>query len=369
MKIGCVKEIKAQEYRVGLVPMHVKSYLQGGNEVLIESGAGVGSGFDDGAYLAAGATIVPSAAEVWQRADMIVKVKEPLESEYALLRPGLILYTYLHLAADEALTKAMMERQVTGIAYETIEVNGALPLLKPMSEVAGRLSIQEAAKYLEKPFGGRGVLLGGVPGVARGNVLIIGGGTVGTNAAQMAVGLGANVTILDTNINKLEELDQMFNGKVQTLYSTPAVLHDQLAKSDAVIGAVLIPGAKAPKLVKRDDLKLMKKGAVLVDVAVDQGGCFETTHATTHNSPTFEIDGIVHYCVANMPGAVPYTSTQALTNATLKYALLLANHALHDAIRLNPCLKSGINTYRGYLTNQGVADAFGMTYTDFSTIA
>ena len=369
MKIGCVKEIKAQEYRVGLVPMHVKSYLQANNEVLIESGAGLGSGFDDAMYVAAGATILSSAAEVWQKADMIVKVKEPLESEYQHLRPGLILYTYLHLAADEELTKIMVERQVTGIAYETIDVNGALPLLKPMSEVAGRLSIQEAAKYLEKPFGGRGVLLGGVPGVARGNVLIIGGGTVGTNAAQMAVGLGANVTILDTNINKLEELDQMFNGKVQTLYSTPAVLHDQLAKADAVIGAVLIPGAKAPKLVKRDDLKLMKKGAVMVDVAVDQGGCFETTHATTHNNPTFEIDGIVHYCVANMPGAVPYTSTQALTNATLKYALLLANHPLHHAIQLNPCLKSGINTYKGHVTNQGVADAFGMTYTDFATIA
>jgi alanine dehydrogenase len=369
MKIGCVKEIKAQEYRVGLVPMHVKSYLQGNNEVLIESGAGLGSGFDDAMYVAAGATILSSAADVWQTADMIVKVKEPLESEYQYMRPGLILYTYLHLAADEALTKIMLEKHVTGIAYETIDVNGTLPLLKPMSEVAGRLSIQEAAKYLEKPFGGRGVLLGGVPGVARGNVLIIGGGTVGTNAAQMAVGLGANVTILDTNINKLEELDQLFNGKVQTLYSTPAVLHDQLAKADAVIGAVLIPGAKAPKLVKRDDLKLMKKGAVMVDVAVDQGGCFETTHATTHNNPTFEIDGIVHYCVANMPGAVPYTSTQALTNATLRYALLLANHPLHHAIQLNPCLKSGINTYQGRLTNQGVADAFGMTYTDFATIA
>jgi len=365
MKVGCVKEIKAQEYRVGLVPMHVKSYIQAGHSVLIETQAGAGSGFSDEEYVNAGAVIIEKAADVWAQSNMIVKVKEPLESEYPLMKAGLILYTYLHLAANEKLTRELMNRKVTGIAYETIDVNGALPLLKPMSEVAGRLSIQEAAKYLEKPFGGRGVLLGGVPGVTKGYVVIVGGGTVGTNAAIMALGMGARVTILDTNLIRLEELDQLFEGKVQTLYSTPAVLHEEIAKADAVIGAVLIPGAKAPHLIKREDLKLMKKGAVMVDVAVDQGGCFETTHPTTHNNPTYEVDGIVHYCVANMPGAVPYTSTLALTNATLKFALLIANNSLDAAISKNKSLLSGINTYNGYLTNEFVAAAFNMTYTPF----
>lgn len=365
MKIGCVKEIKAQEYRVGLVPTHVKSYLQAGHTVLIETQAGAGSGFSDEEYQNAGALIIEKAADVWAQSDMIIKVKEPLEAEYPLMKEGLILYTYLHLAANEKLTRELMARKVTGIAYETIDVNGTLPLLKPMSEVAGRLSIQEAAKYLEKPFGGRGVLLGGVPGVTKGQVVIIGGGTVGTNAAIMALGLGAKVSILDTNLNRLEELDQLFEGKVQTLYSTPAILHEELKKADAVIGAVLIPGAKAPHLVKREDLKLMKKGSVMVDVAVDQGGCFETTHPTTHNNPTFDVDGIVHYCVANMPGAVPYTSTLALTNATLKFALIIAGNTLEGAIAKHKSILSGINTYNGYLTNQFVAEAFNMTYTPF----
>jgi alanine dehydrogenase len=365
MKIGCVKEIKTQEYRVGLVPMHVKSYLQAGHTVLIETLAGSGSGFSDDDYKNAGALIVEKASDVWAQSDMIVKVKEPLEAEYPLMKEGLILYTYLHLAANEKLTLELMKRKVTGIAYETIEVNGALPLLKPMSEVAGRLSVQEAAKYLEKPFGGRGVLLGGVPGVTKGYVVIVGGGTVGTNAAIMALGMGARVSILDTNLIRLEELDQLFEGKIQTLYSTPAILHEELTKADAVIGAVLIPGAKAPHLIKREDLKLMKKGAVMVDVAVDQGGCFETTHPTTHNNPTFEVDGIVHYCVANMPGAVPYTSTLALTNATLKFALLLANNTLEGAIAKNKAVLSGINTFNGKCTNQFVAEAFNMSYTPF----
>ncbi len=369
MKIGCVKEIKAQEYRVGLVPNHVKSYLQAGHSVLIETQAGLGSGFSDEEYESAGALILAKASDVWAQCDMIIKVKEPLESEYHLMKEGLILYTYLHLAANEKLTNELLKRKVTGIAYETIEVNGTLPLLKPMSEVAGRLSIQEAAKYLEKPFGGRGVLLGGVPGVTKGYVVIVGGGTVGTNAAIMALGLGAKVTILDTNLNRLEELDQLFEGKVQTLYSTSAVLQEELKKADAVIGAVLIPGAKAPHLIKRADLKLMKKGTVMVDVAVDQGGCFETTHPTTHLDPTFEIDGIVHYCVANMPGAVPFTSTLALTNATLKFALLIADNPIEFAVMKNPAILSGINTYKGYLTNAFVAEAFNMTYTPFDQVS
>jgi len=365
MIVGCVKEIKAQEYRVGLVPMHVKSYLMNGHSVIIESKAGEGSGFSDEDYKLAGAEIYPDAKSVWNKANMIIKVKEPLESEYPFLREDLVLFTYLHLAANKVLTLELLKSKITSIAYETIEENGGLPLLKPMSEVAGRLSIQEAAKYLEKPFGGRGVLLGGVPGVYKGRVLILGGGTVGTNAAIMAVGMQADVTILDRNLKRLEELDQLFDGKVQTLYSTAAVIHEELKKADAVIGAVLIPGAKAPHLVTREDLKLMKKGAVLVDVAVDQGGCFETTHPTTHLDPVFDVDGIRHYCVANMPGAVPYTSTLALTNATLRFALLFANNSLADAVKKNPDVLLGINTYQGKCTNPNVAEALNIPFTPY----
>ena len=359
MKIGCVKEIKLQEYRVGMTPDNVHDFVLHGHDVMIETGAGAGSGFDDEAYRAAGAQIRPTAEEIWAQAAMIIKVKEPLEAEYPLMRDGQIVYTYLHLAANRALTEAMMKSGCIGVAYETIEdKQGGLPLLKPMSEIAGRLSIQEGAKYLEKPFGGKGVLLGGVPGVHSAKVIILGAGIVGTNACKMAVGLGADVTVMDVDLDKLRALDALYSGRVHTLYSTPSAIHNAVKNADLVIGGVLIAGASAPKLLKRDYLKDMIPGSVIVDVAVDQGGCFETTKATYHNDPVYEVDSIVHYCVANMPGAVPRTSTLALTNATHAYGLKLANQGVDALMASDPLFKKGINIYHGACTYDKVAKHF-----------
>lgn len=359
MKIGCVKEIKTHEYRVGCTPSSVAAYVKAGHTFYIETNAGVGSGFSDQEYLDAGATIVAFAADIWAQVDMMIKVKEPLESEYSYFREGLILYTYLHLAANQPLTQALCDAKVIGVAYETLEVDHQLPLLKPMSEVAGRLAIQEGAKYLEKPFGGRGVLLSGVSGVQRGKVVIVGGGVVGTNAAKLALGMGAEVVILDKDLKRLEALDFMFNGQLQTLYSTDYEIEKQCQEADLVIGAVLVTGATTPKLVKKSYLKGMKTGSVIVDVAVDQGGCVETTHPTYHDEPTFVVDGVVHYCVANMPGATPRTSTMALTNATLQYGLTIANHDFSEAV-MSYDLATAVNTYGGYVTYPGVSEAFDL---------
>lgn len=365
MKIGCVKEIKKQEYRVGLTPDNVKSYTGAGHCVYFEKGAGAGSGFEDEEYRAAGAVLCGSAAEVWQQSEMIVKVKEPLPEEYGFFRRDLIIYTYFHLAADRPLTDALLESGVKSVAYETlIERGGTLPLLAPMSQIAGRLSIQEGAKYLEKPFGGRGVLLSGVPGTPKAKVVILGAGSVGLNACKTAVGMGADVTVLDINLERLAYLDDIFGARIQTLYSTDAAIENETADADLVVGAVLIPGKSAPKLLKREYLKKMKPGSVVVDVAVDQGGCFETTKATYHEDPVYTVDGIVHYCVGNMPGAVPRTSTIALTNATLKYGLQIADRGLEKACAENDVICSAVNTYAGKLTCRNVADSFGMEYTD-----
>jgi alanine dehydrogenase len=364
MHVGSVKEIKRHEYRVGLTPSCVRAYVSAGHTVRVQKESGIDAGYEDDEYLAAGAELCATAEEIWQKSDMLIKVKEPQKQEFPLMREGQILYTYLHLAAEEELTKQMLARNVKGVAYETVEPDDhSLPLLRPMSEIAGRMSIQEGARFLERPQGGRGVLLGGVPSVEKGRVAILGGGVVGTHAAKMAVGLGADVTILDVNIDRLNYLDDIFTGRVHLLYSNAAHLDQVLANSDLIVGAVLIHGAKAPHLIKRDDLKRMKKGAVIVDVAVDQGGCIETTHATTHDDPVFTVDGVVHYCVANMPGGVSRTSTQALTTATLPYGLQIANRGLDDAARMNNAIARGINTYDGKLTYRGVADAFGMAYT------
>jgi len=330
MKIGTVREIKPREYRVALTPASVRAYTARGHEVIVQAGAGRESGFTDQEYQAVGARLANTADEVFASCDMIVKVKEPLAEEYQKLRAGQILYTYLHLAADEKLTNELLTRKVTAVAYETIETDdGALPCLRPMSEIAGRLSVQEGAKYLEKTFGGRGVLLGGVPGVHRGKVVIIGGGVVGLNACKIAVGLGAEVTLLDVRADRLAYLDDIFNGRVTTLYSTEANIEQVLRDSDLVIGAVLVAGAKAPRVIRREHLKLMKPGAVIVDVAVDQGGCVETTHPTTHDDPVFIVDKVVHYCVANMPGAYSRTATQALNNVTHPWSLLIAERHGH----------------------------------------
>ena len=363
MKVGCVKEIKKYEYRVGMTPDNARAYVSHGHEVFIESGAGEGSGFADAEYLQCGATLLPTAQDVWAVSDMIVKVKEPLEPEYPLMRPGQILYTYLHLAADKRQTEAILTSDAIGVAYETItDQNGALPLLKPMSEIAGRLSIQEGAKFLEKPFGGCGVLLGGVPGVKKGKVTIIGAGVVGANACAMAVGLGADVTILDLNLDRMTYLSDLFGSRIQTLYSTQANLEQAICGADLVIGAVLIPGASAPKLIKREFFAHMKPGSVIVDVAVDQGGCCETTRVTYHDAPTFVVDGVVHYCVANMPGAVPYTSTMALTNTTLKYGLTIADYGIKDACKKSAGFAAGVNVYRGNLVCKEVAQAHRMEW-------
>jgi alanine dehydrogenase len=359
MRVGCPREIKNHEYRVGLTPGSVREYVAHGHEVLVETGAGAGTGADDNAYRAAGATIAKTAADVFAKSDMIVKVKEPQPNEWVQLRDGQILYTYLHLAPDPEQTKGLLASGVTAIAYETVtDDRGGLPLLAPMSEVAGRLSIQAGATALQKANGGRGVLLGGVPGVLPGKVTVLGGGVVGLHAARMAAGLGADVTIIDRSIPRLRQLDDIFGGRVHTRYSTVEALEEECFSADIVIGAVLIPGAAAPKLVSREMLSGMKKGSVLVDVAIDQGGCFETSHATTHADPTYEVDGVIHYCVANMPGAVPVTSAHALNNATLHYGLQLADKGL-KALVDDHHLRNGLNVHKGKITNRAVAEALG----------
>ena len=369
MKVGTVKEVKKHEYRIGLTPSNVREYVANGHQVFVQAGAGAGSYLPDEDYVAAGATILPTAKDVWETCDMIVKVKEPLAEEYDLMQPDQIIYTFLHLAADKPLTDALLAKKCKAVAYETIrDRSGGLPLLKPMSEVAGKLSIQAGAKSLERPQGGSGVLLGGVPGVAKANVVIIGGGVVGISAMKMAIGLGANVTILDRDLARLSYLDDIWGQKIQTMYSTDYNIEKAIATADLVIGAVLIPGAAAPKLIKREHLKIMKPGSVIVDVAVDQGGCAETTKATYHDAPTFVVDGIVHYCVANMPGAVSQTSTFALTNATLNYGLKIANNGLEAAIKSDELLLPGVNCYQGKLTCEEVARDFGMEYTDIKTL-
>lgn len=366
MKVGCVKEIKNNEFRVGMTPDNVVSYVNAGHEVYIEKGAGIGSGFKDEEYAAAGAIMIESAKDVWDAVEMMVKVKEPLEEEYPLFHDGLILYTYLHLAADKPQTDALLNGKVKGVAYETlIERDGSIPLLAPMSQIAGRLSIQEGAKYLEKIFGGSGVLLSGVPGTPKANVVILGGGTVGTNACKIAVGMGANVTIMDINLKKLAYLDDIFGARIQTLVSTDANIEKAVKEADLVVGSVLIPGKAAPKIFKKKYLKEMKPGSVFVDVAVDQGGCGESTKVTYHDDPIYIEDGVVHYCVGNMPGAVPRTSTIALTNATLSYGLQIANKGLEQACKENDVIYSAINTYDGKLTCKNVADSFDCyEYTD-----
>lgn len=369
MKVGCVKEIKLLENRVGLTPHNVKNYTNAGNQVFIEQQAGLGSGFSDEEYIAAGASILPTAKEVWDISDMIVKVKEPLEPEYSLIHENQIVYTYLHLAADRAQTDALLNARAKGVAYETLaERDGSLPLLAPMSQIAGRLSVQEGAKYLEKHYGGCGVLLSGVPGTPKANVLILGAGSVGTSACKIAVGMGANVTIMDISLQRLAYLDDIFGARIQTLMSTDAAIENEVQKADLVIGSVLIPGKAAPKLLKRAYLKEMRPGSVIVDVAVDQGGCCETTRTTYHDDPIFEVDNVIHYCVGNMPGAVPRTSTYALTNATLKYGLQIASKGLEQACKENEVIYSAINTYNGKLTCKNVADSFGMEYTDSKSL-
>lgn len=361
MRIGCVKEVKDQEYRVGLTPACVRDYVRAGHKVAIQSGAGEGAGFPDAAYLEAGAELLDTAKDVFDRSDMIVKVKEPVASEYDLFREGQILYTYLHLAADRPLTEMLLVKKIQAIAYETMQTpDGRLPCLKPMSEIAGRLSVQEGAKCLLKTMGGAGILLGGVPGVPRAKVLILGGGTVGANACRIAYGMGADVTVLDLNAVRLEYLDDIYGGKITTLYSTEGNLTAALRQADLVVGAVLVPGAAAPRLIRREHLQYMKKGAVLVDVAIDQGGCIETSHPTTHTDPVFVVDGVVHYCVANMPGAVPRTATMALTSATLNYGLEIASKGVDRACRDNPVIATGLNTYQGRCVCRAVAQALGL---------
>ncbi|MGM0843957.1 MAG: alanine dehydrogenase [Bacillota bacterium] len=368
MRIGVPTEIKNNENRVAMTPAGVVNLTQFGHEVYIESGAGLGSGFTDEQYTAAGGHIVGSASEAWSM-DMVMKVKEPLASEYQYFREGLILFTYLHLAPEPELTKALIDNKVVGIAYETVEANRTLPLLTPMSEVAGRMATQIGAQFLEKIHGGKGILLSGVPGVMRSRVTIIGGGVAGTNAAKMAVGLGAQVTILDLNPERLRQLDDIFGSDVQTLMSNPLNIEKAVAESDLVIGAVLIPGAKAPKLVTEDMIKSMMPGSVVVDIAIDQGGIFETTdRITTHDDPTYVKHGVVHYAVANMPGAVPRTSTIALTNVTVPYAIQIANKGYKEACLGNEPLLKGINTLNGYVTYKAVAEAHELDYSDTKTL-
>ena len=369
MKIGCVKEIKNNEFRVGMTPDNVAAYVAAGHHVYIEKGAGVGSGFADTEYVNAGASLIDNAADVWNLVDMMVKVKEPLEEEYGFFREGLILYTYLHLADDEKQMDALLDGKVKAVAYETLqETDRSLPLLAPMSQIAGRLSIQEGAKYLEKRFGGEGILLAGVPGTPKANVVILGGGTVGLNACKIAVGMGANVTILDVNLKRLEELDNLFGAHIQTLVSTDSNIDRVLKDADLVIGSVLIPGASTPKLFKKKYLPEMKDGAVFVDVAIDQGGCGETSRVTTHDDPVYIEDGVVHYCVGNMPGAVPRTSTIALTNATLRYGLEIAKNGLEDACKKSDAIASGVNCYLGKITNKNVAEAHGREWVELGTM-
>ena len=369
MIVGVPREIKTAEHRVALVPAGAESLRGDGHTLFVEQGAGMGSGFPDDAYRAVGATIVPTAADVWARCEMVLKVKEPVEPEWPCMRKGQVVFTYFHFAASEPLTRAVIRSNIVAIAYETVQLpSGELPLLTPMSEVAGRMAVQEGAKYLEKVYGGSGVLLGGVPGVLPAEVLIIGGGTVGANAAKMAAGLGAHVTLLDLSLDRLRYLADILPPNVDPLFSNRHNLVEQLRKADLVIGAVLLPGAKAPKLVRREDLKLMKPGSVIVDVAVDQGGCIETIKPTTHENPTYVVDGIIHYGVANMPGGVPRTSTLALTNATFAYAKRLAKHGWRQACREDAALFLGLNVVEGKVVYPGVAEAFGLPLADPKTL-
>jgi alanine dehydrogenase len=363
MKIGVPTEIKSDEYRVAVTPAGVRELAEHGHEVLVQAGAGEGSAIADAEYEAQGATIVPDAAAVFEAAEMVLHVKELQANEIEMLRPGQLLFTYLHLAPDPEQTRGLCGSGVTAIAYETVEdPHGRLPLLAPMSEVAGKIATQAGAFMLEKPMGGRGILLGGVPGVAAANVMVIGGGVVGMNAAFIAIGMEADVFVYDRSIDRLRELEVDFGGRCSTVYSTTLAIEQMLPSADLVIGAVLVHGARAPYVIRREQLALMKPGAVLVDVAIDQGGCFETSRPTTHRDPTFEVDGITHYCVANMPGAVPITSTHALTNATLPYALALADHGVAEAIRRDPGLRPGVNVANGKVTHPAVAEGVGMEY-------
>ncbi|WP_159467645.1 alanine dehydrogenase [Dyadobacter sp. 3J3] len=369
MIIGVPKEIKNNENRVAVTPAGITEFRKHGHTIYVQTEAGKGSGFSDEQYAEAGATILSTIEEVYAIAEMIIKVKEPIESEYALIKEDQLLFTYFHFASSEPLTNAMIERKAVCLAYETVErTDRSLPLLIPMSEVAGRMAVQEGAKYLEKPMGGFGILLGGVAGVKPANVLVLGGGIVGTQAAKMAAGLGANVTIVDISLARLRYLEDIMPANVDTVMSNEYNIRDLVKSSILIIGGVLIPGAKAPSLITRDMLKLMKPGTVMVDVAIDQGGCFETSHATTHEDPIYEVDGVVHYCVANMPGAVPYTSTLALTNATLPYALLLANKGWKEACASNEELKKGLNVVNGKIVFKGVSDAWNLPYTEVSEV-
>jgi alanine dehydrogenase len=363
MIVGVPREIKSDEYRVAMIPVGVEELTRSGHKVLVQTGAGQGSGIADDAYTKSGAEIVPDSATIWKRADLIVKVKEPLPDEWPLMRAGQVVFTYFHFAADERLTQAVMASGISAVAYETIkDAKGTLPLLTPMSEVAGRMSIQEGAKFLERPFQGRGILLGGVPGVSPASVTILGGGIVGANAAKVAAGLGAHVFILDINLDRLRYLDDVMPKNVTTLFSDRHTVLDCISRSDLVIGSVLIPGARAPMLVRRDDLSKMPPRAVIIDVAIDQGGCIETSRPTTHANPTYIVDDVVHYCVTNMPGAVGRTSTYALTNVTLPYALQLANKGLDRACKENAGLAMGVNIKQGKVTNKAVAETFGLEY-------
>ena len=366
MRIGVAKEIKPDEYRVALTPAGALELINNGHEVAVETGAGLGSSFPDEAYQRVGVQIT-SVDEVWG-SDLLLKVKEPITAEYKRIREGQILFTYLHIAADEPLTHALIDSGVTAVAYETVELGGGLPLLAPMSEVAGRLAPQAGAYFLEKPLGGRGLLLGGVPGVAPGKVVIIGGGVVGYNAAVIALGLGAQVTILDRSIDRMRHLEEVLSGRVTLLMSSTLQVAASVEDADLVIGAVLVPGALAPKLVTRDMIAGMKEGAVVVDVAIDQGGCFETSHATTHADPVYVVDGVTHYCVANMPGGVPVTSTKALTNATLPYVEAIANKGLRAAVAADPALARGVNVIDGKVTYEAVAEAHGLDYTPLAGV-
>jgi alanine dehydrogenase len=362
VRIGVPKEIKSDEYRVALTPAGTRELVQRGHDVIVETGAGTGSAFADDAYKAAGATIT-SADEVWRDSELLLKVKEPIESEYERLRDGLVLFTYLHIAADEPLTRALVDSGITAVAYETVETdNGALPLLAPMSEIAGRIAAQAGAYFLEKPLGGRGLLLGGVPGVAPGRVVVIGGGIVGYNAAVIALGLGANVTILERSIDRMRHLEEILSGRVSLVMSSTLQIEESLTEADVVIGAVLIPGARAPKLITRPMVAGMKVGAVLVDVAIDQGGCAETSRPTTHSEPVYTVDGVTHYCVTNMPGAVPITSTKALTNATLPFVEAIADHGLGEAVARDRALARGVNVVDGSVTYEAVAEAHNLEY-------
>ena len=364
MIVGVPKEIKTDEYRVAMIPVGVEELTRAGHVVLIQTGAGQGSGISDSQYTINGAEIVDSAEKIWKRADLVVKVKEPLPEEWPLMQPGQMVFTYFHFAADEELTRAVMQSSISAIAYETIrDSRGGLPLLTPMSEVAGRMSIQEGAKYLERPFEGRGILLGGVPGVLPANVVVLGGGIVGANAAKVAAGLGANVAILDVNLDRLRYLDDVMPRNVTTLFSDRHNILDSINRADLLIGAVLIPGARAPYLVRRDDLKRMPPGSVIIDVAIDQGGCIESSRPTTHSNPTFKVHDVIHYCVTNMPGAVGRTSTYALTNVTLPYVLQLAKKGLDRAVRDHQALAEGVNIREGKITSPAVAATFGMECT------